>query len=407
MPGRTDAMLIAGGGIGGLATALMLARQGTPSIVLERRPAFSEAGAGIQLGPNGMHILRQLGVDGHLAPLAAVPEALTAYRGRDARVLSRMPLGREIEARHGAPYWVAHRADLQQALLAAIADEPLVTIRTGWDVVSLVQAASGVTVKSRAGDELAGPGLIAADGVWSFVRREVLMAPPLPAGRHTAARTVIPAEMVPPLFRKNEVGAWLAPFAHVVHYPVRAGREVAVVVVVEGSWTGADWSSPSDVDEVLGHMRGFSREVMDFVALGHDWRKWSLSEVPPLEHWTDGRVTLLGDAAHPPVPFLAQGGVMALEDAATIAGALTAARGDVVAAFGDYEQQRRPRIARVLAASIENGRIYHLSGLMAAARDMTLRVMPPRRILARYDWLYGWRPPRSTAGHERPQTQPA
>lgn len=403
--GRTDAMLIAGGGIGGLATALTLARQGIESIVLERRPAFSEAGAGIQLGPNGVRILRQLGVDGHLSPDAARPDALTAYRGRDACVLSRMPLGRDIEARHGAPYWVAHRADLQKALLAAVAEEPRITIRTGWDVMGLTQSVAGVTVRSRADGELTAPGLIAADGVWSMVRREVLLAPPAPAARHTAARTVIPAGIVPPLFRANEVGVWMAPSAHVVHYPVRAGREVAVIVVVEGSWIGDDWSSPADHAEVLTHLHGFSPVLRDFISLGTDWRKWSLSAVPPLRQWSEGRVTLLGDAAHPPVPFLAQGGVMALEDAVTVADALASAGGDVAAAFRAYEQVRKPRIARVLAASIENGRIYHQSGLTAAARDLTLRLVPPRRILSRYDWLYGWHPPRTVA--VRAERQPA
>ncbi len=394
-PGRTDAMLIAGGGIGGLATALTLARQGIESIVLERRAVFSEAGAGIQLGPNGMRILRQLGVDSHLAPDAARPDALTAYRGRDARVLSRMPLGRDIEARHGAPYWVAHRADLQKALLAAVADEPLISVVTGCDVTAVTQSDDGVRIVSRCNGELKAPGLIAADGVWSTVRRDVLLAPPAPGARHTAARTVIPAEMLPPLFQANEVGVWLAPAAHVVHYPVRAGREVAVIVVVEGTWLGDDWSSPADLAEVLSHLHGFSPVLQEFISLGREWRKWSLAAVPPLRQWSEGRVTLLGDAAHPPVPFLAQGGVMALEDAVTVADALAAAKGDVAAAFRAYEQVRKPRIARVLAASIENGRIYHHSGLMAAARDLTLRLVPPRRILARYDWLYGWRPPRT------------
>lgn len=397
---QSEAMLIAGGGIGGLATALALARRGRPSIILERRSEFSESGAGIQLGPNGVRVLRQLGVDGHLASAAAEPDALRACRGADGLPLSLMPLGRAIEARHGAPYWVAHRADLQKALLAAVAAEPLIAIRTGWDVTSVAQSSTGVAVSSRSGDRIEGPGLVAADGVWSALRRDVLLAPPLPASRHTAARTVLDIGDVPARFRANEVGLWLAPSAHVVHYPVRAGRQVAVVVVVRDSWNGADWSSPAQVEEILAHTQAFAPELRHFLALSTHWRKWSLYEVPPLDQWSDRRVTLLGDAAHPPLPFLAQGGVMALEDAVTLADAVTTSREGVPAAFAGYERRRKPRIARLLAASAENGRIYHYAGMMSRLRDLAMRVVPPQRLLARYDWLYGWRPPQVEAPRE-------
>lgn len=391
-PRQTDVMLIAGGGIGGLATALALARRGRPSIVLERRPQFSESGAGIQLGPNGVRVLRQLGVEEHLAPAAARPDALRACRGRDGRTLSLLPLGRAIEARHGAPYWVAHRADLQKALLAAIAGEPLISIRSGWDVTTVSQSPSEVTVVSRTGERLDGPGLVAADGVWSGLRRDVLLAPPPPTSRHTAARTVLDIAAVPARFQANEVGLWLAPSAHVVHYPVRGGTQVAIVVVVEDSWNGADWSSPASLDEILTHTRSFALELRRFLALATEWRKWSLYEVPPLDQWSEGRITLLGDAAHPPLPFLAQGGVMALEDAVTLADCVVTAGASVVSAFAEYEGRRKPRVARLLAASAENGRIYHYAGLMSAVRDAAMRVVPPQRLLARYDWLYGWRP---------------
>lgn len=384
-------LLIAGGGIGGLATALAAARLGLPSVVLERRQAFSEAGAGIQLGPNGTRILATLGVARHLEPNVGKPDSIRAFRGRDGKALSRLPLGQAIVARHGAPYWVAHRADLQRALLTAIAGHPLITIHTGWDVTRVAETGDGVEVGSREGETLTGSGLVAADGVWSFVRRDILDAPPLPASRRTAARTVIPRGIAPEPFRDNDVGVWMAPSAHVVHYPVHGGHDIAVVVLVDDTWNGADWSSPAEASEVLAHTRAFAPELRDFLALGTDWRKWSLYEVAPLSEWTRGRVTLLGDAAHPPLPFLAQGGVMALEDALTLADCVAFHRGDTAAAFRDYEGQRLPRTARVLSASIENGRIYHHAGLMGTLRDLTLRLAPPTRILARYDWLYGWR----------------
>lgn len=383
-------ILIAGGGIGGLASALALARRGIGCRVLERNATFTEAGAGIQLGPNGIRILQDLGVAPHLEPLAGKPDAIRVFEGLSGARLADLPLGSWIVARHGAPYWVAHRADLQAALLRAVEQQPLIEVVTGFDVAQVRDAASCVTIESEKG-VAEGAALVAADGLWSRIRRQVLDCPPLTFSGKTATRTVIGRASAPEAFRANVTGAWLSPDAHVVHYPVRGGADIAVVVIAEEDWPGTGWGAPADRDALLRRVAGFASPLRQFLALGEDWRKWALYDPGALPQWVRGRIALLGDAAHPVLPFLAQGGVLALEDAATIAACIAARRDDPAAAFKDYERQRQPRAARVQSASRDNGRIYHLSGPMALARNLALRALPASRFMAGYDWLYGWR----------------
>lgn len=385
-------VLIVGGGIGGLATAIALDRAGIATLVLERHPEFSEAGAGIQLGPNGMRILAELGVDRVLEPMAGRPDHLEIRDGESARDLARVPLGAVIAARHGAPYRTAHRADLQAALLEVARASPRVTIRGGFEVADVVQSGEDATVVAIDGRREHGACVIAADGLWSRVRSRVFGAGQLGFSFRSAARALIPAAQVTPTFGPDHVGIWLAAKTHVVHYPVRGGAEIAVVVVTEDDWRGAEWSAPADRNSLAERTRRLAPELRAFLALAPEWRKWSLFDVPPLATWTWGRVALLGDAAHPVMPFLAQGGVLALEDAITIAGCLARGLDNPAAAFVDYERRRRARAIAVQDGSRDNGRIYHLSGLMAGGRNLVLRSSSPAKLLARYDWLYGWRP---------------
>jgi salicylate hydroxylase len=383
-------VLIAGGGIGGLAAAIALAQHGIATRVLERRAEFSEAGAGIQLGPNGVRALRRLGVDRLLAPHVARPAEIVVHDGTAATVLARLPLGDWIEARHGAPYWVAHRRDMQATLLARAAELPLVAITTGFAATRVEERGTGIRVQSETGEVAEGAALIAADGQFSRLRQTHFKAPPLAFSGKTAARTVLDAAAMAGTLDIAATGVWLTSQAHVVHYPVRAGREVAIVAIVDEDWQEEDWGAPIDRDGLMSRLAGFSPHLLGALERAPDWHRWALFDAEALGSWTRGRAALLGDAAHPVLPFLAQGGAMALEDAVTLADCF-AACADVEAALLAYERSRVHRTARVVSASRRNGRIYHLSGLAALARNAVLRAVPGARVMSGLDWLYGWR----------------
>src|SRR5262245_48381390 len=240
-------ILIAGGGIGGLALALALARRRVASIVLERQPALGAEGAGIQLGPNGVRALRGLGLAEALKPWVGEPEAIEVFAGLGGRRLARLPLGGWIAARHGAPYWTVHRGDLHRALAEAASGHPLIEIRTGFEVAKLAEAAAQATTTDEAGRAVSGPVLVGADGLWSTVRHSLVPdATPRPAGV-TATRTVIPAAAAGRLLT-GCVGLWLGADAHVVHYPVRGGVELAVTVIAREDWQGRAWDAEADAE---------------------------------------------------------------------------------------------------------------------------------------------------------------
>ena len=384
-------VLIAGGGIGGLALALALSQAGRRVVVLERRAEFETEGAGIQLGPNGVHLLRRLGIADALRAKVGEPDCIAVHEGGSGRLLAQLPLGAWLAARHGAPYWVAHRGDLHAALLGAVAGSAHVELRTSCEVVSAAHTDTGVAVTCATGEALAGALLVGADGLWSSVRRAIApAAQPVFVGA-TATRTVIPAPHDGPL-AQPVVGLWLTPGVHVVHYPVRQGRDVAVVVIAAEPWQGTDWSALADAAVLRARLAGFHPLLADALGQVRDWRKWSLNRLSPLTTWSQGRITLLGDAAHPMLPYLAQGGVMALEDAVVLAEALTR-EADPTSALAKYESLRCWRATRVQQLSQRNGRIYHWRPPLAWARDAVLRLVPGARLMAGFDWLYGWRPP--------------
>ncbi len=382
-------ILIAGGGIGGLALALALARNGRSSTVLEQQEDFAAAGAGIQLGPNGVRVLQRLGVAEALRPLVGEPEAIRIHNGRTGRTLASLPLGSWIAARHGAPYWVAHRGDLAGVLHAAAWAEPRIARRPGFALASLVQTDGAVEATSAGGETVAGSALVGADGLWSSVRRTICPLPVPEFAGATATRTVIPAAQTGGL-AAPVVGLWLTPGVHVVHYPVRAGAEIAVVVIATENWQGQGWEAAADRPTLLAQIGGFHESLTQVLARVPEWRKWALYRLPPLPRWTDGRVTLMGDAAHPMLPYLAQGGVLALEDAAVLADCLGTYPGHEARAFGDFEAKRRRRAERLQAASRRQGRIYHLQPPLSWARDTILRLAPGPWLMAGYDWLYAW-----------------
>ncbi len=387
---------VVGAGIGGLAAALALAVAGCRVSVVERAPALLEIGAGLQLSPNATAVLRRLGVLDRIERTAVALEALEIRRGRDGATLARMDLGAGTLRRFGAPFLVTLRADLQRALREAVADTPGVTLRMGASLAGWMQDGSGIRLQID-GKEPNPPvvdGLVGADGLRSIVRQQLWgEAPPEPV-RRSAWRATIEAGAVAPDLRVPCSRLWLGAGAHLVHYPVAAGRLINVVAAVDGPMSlgqgqNALWSQPGDPAEIARRFADWAAPVRALIATAPAWGQWPLVERPALPHWSRGAVTLVGDAAHPMLPFLAQGAAQALEDAAALADAVAARPADLPAAFAAYETVRRARATRVQHESRRQALVYHLPVPASLARDLVLRMTPSRRLLDRYAWLYG------------------
>lgn len=383
-------ILIAGAGIGGLAAAIALAGRGFKITLIEQRPGLAEEGAGIQLGPNATRVLAALGVAPHLHGRAVTPGVLRLHSARTGGALATMPLGEHMVARHGAPYWVLHRAELQETLWSACRDEPRIDVRFGWCLATFTAADQGVAISSTTGERLEGAALIGADGLWSQVRAGLGDGGPPRASGKVAWRALVDPARLPVDLDIRDVGIWMGPEAHVVHYPVLGGRRLNLVVVVDDPLLSEDWNAPADAAELWPHLTAWPQRIRGLLHAADGWRRWTLWERPVAGRWSKGPVTLLGDAAHPVLPFLAQGAGLALEDAVVLRNCLAAMPDQLAAAFANYVQRRRWRVMRVQAASRQNGAMFHSRGVMGLARDLVLQAMPRERLLARLDWLYGF-----------------
>jgi salicylate hydroxylase len=391
---RSRTIVIAGAGIGGLTAALALARAGFRSVVLEQAERLEETGAGIQLSPNATRVLFDLGLAERLRPLAVAPEAIRIADGRTGDDIARVPLGDTAAQRYGAPYWVIHRADLQRVLAITIAENPDVTLRLGTRVEDFAIHQHGVTVQARDAQGLRdeqGVALIGADGLWSTLRARLGDRRAPRFARRTAWRAVMPAARLTEEFRAPVTGLWLGRDAHLVHDPVKGGREVNIVAIVRDDWHEPGWSAPGGQGELAARFASFAPQARALIAVPDRWQKWALFDRAPGRPRAKGPVTLLGDAAHPMLPFLAQGGAMAIEDAAVLAQCV-AHEEDISRALRDYEWARRARVARVQREARRNARRYHFSGPLAFARNRVLAAMGGEKLLHRYDWLYSWTP---------------
>jgi len=276
-------------------------------------------------------------------------------------------------------------------LADAARDNPLISVSLGFSAAQVASNDARVCVATDAGETCTGSALIAADGVWSGLRTKLIDdAKPHFSGK-SAARSVIAREDLPEGLLRNETTIWLFPQAHVVHYPISGGAELAMIVVLNDGRHDTDWSAPVAPDWVAQSMPKCAAPLQALIRRAPMWKRWSLQSLPVPAQWTRGRIALLGDAAHPVMPFFAQGAVMALEDAVVLADALALRPNDAPAALQAYQDARRPRVIKVADASRRNGEIYHLAGPIALARNLVLRYAPPERLMARYDWLYGWK----------------
>ncbi|QJW85024.1 FAD-dependent oxidoreductase [Ramlibacter terrae] len=389
----TRELLVAGGGIGGLAAAIAARRAGWEARLFEQAWVLSEVGAGIQLGPNATRILAEWGLlEGELRERAFTPQRVRLRDGLDGGELGSLSVG-DMEQRYGAPYLTVHRADLQAALLAAARNAGM-RLHTGRKVEKVSEHEGCVRATAGPGPEVEAEALVAADGLWSEVRAQVVGDGPPERTGHLAYRGLVLQADLPPPLRSREVTVWLAPRMHLVTYPVRGGDVLNAVCIVEGSVAGdpRDWDQLAVRTELEAALGPVDAQVREQIAAIPEWRLWALHDRPPVptaDYLAQGRIALLGDAAHPMRPYLAQGAGMAIEDARELQRVLAIADDrvvDVPTAFRRYALNRWQRVARVQARSRRNGTIFHARGPLRAARNLGLRMLGGR--LMDQPWLY-------------------
>jgi len=387
-------IVIAGAGIGGLTAALCLARAGRPVTVFERAEKIEEIGAGLQISPNAGRVLSSLGLEPGLADVGLEPTTINIRRAEDGRILARLPLG---EARNlwGAPFRVFHRADLQQTLLSAARESDLITIFTASRVGDFEDSDNAVLLRVHGAAgmrDVEASGLVGADGVRSSVRGILVRSAkdaPSRAG-YVAWRALMPARSAPPALRAPETQLWLGAGAHVVHYPLRDASIVSAVVVAPDDGQDADALQTLGGAELLKSLalKQMSSDLGSLIEAGESWRRWPLFRRPALSPWSRGAVTLLGDAAHPMLPFLAQGAAQAIEDADALGRAFEAPNVSVRSAFEAYQNARMRRAHRVQRRSSTQAAYVHMGGAAAVIRDFAIKSLGGRGMLLRNAWIY-------------------
>lgn len=384
-------IVVSGGGIGGLAAALAGSRAGWSVQLLEQSPVFGEVGAGIQLGPNVVKVLRGMGVEDALKRVAAFPAQLEVRNALTTERLGVLPLGKVVEQRYGAPYVTIARADMHTLLLDAVRAQGNVDLHLNSRVIGIAQNEHRVQLETVQDQAFETPLLVGADGLWSQARKLVVNDGPPRVTGHLAFRAMLHQSELPAPLRTQVVTAWMGPDFHAVHYPVRSGEWLNVVCIVHGKVSGdpQSWDHSANAHELRSRMalaRGTLRDLI--YAIDH-WRLWPLSDRPPMTgaaQQAKGRIALVGDAAHPMRPYLAQGAGMAIEDAAALAQCLAESPDQVPQALTRYANQRWQRNARVQARAIRNGEIYHLKGVRQVGRDLALKMLGSK--LMDVPWLY-------------------
>lgn len=382
-------VVIAGGGIGGLATALGLAQKGVASIVLEKAAELGEIGAGIQLGPNAFHAFDYLGVGDAARNMAVYIDNLRLMDALAGTEITRVPLDDSFRARFRNPYAVVHRGDLHSVFLKACLAEPLIELRTNAGVERYEQDGTSATAILTDGERVTGSALIGADGLWSKVRAQLVGDGRPRVSGHTTYRSVIPIEDMPEDLRWNAATLWAGPKCHIVHYPLQGWKTFNLVVTYHNDAPDPVAGKPVSHDEVrrgFEHVAPIARQVID---KGRDWKLWVLCDRDPIMTWTDGRVALLGDAAHPMLQYMAQGACMAMEDAVALAHEMEA-HTHIEDALVAYQTRRRLRAARVQLQSREVGQhVYHPDEAHAALRNAVMSSKSPDDWYDAVAWLYG------------------
>ena len=389
MSNTQQPILIAGGGIGGFAAALALAKQGFKVQVFEQAPEIGEIGAGIQLGPNAFHAFDALGIGEIARSKAVYTDYMVMHDAIDEYQVGKIPTDEKFRERFGNPYAVIHRADIHGSLVEGAKQYGNLEIITNCHIQKVDQDDAGVTITDQNGKQYHGQALIGADGVKSVVRDTYVGDPALVTG-HVVYRAVVPESEFPEDLKWNAASIWVGPNCHLVHYPLRGGKEYNVVVTFHSreqeQWGVTDGSK----EEVLSYFQEICQKARQLIELPKSWRRWATADREPIETWTFGRVTLLGDAAHPTTQYMAQGACMAMEDAVTLGEALRVTDHNILKAFDIYQKARVARTARIVLSSREMGKIYHAKGVQRLVRNDLGRGRPTERFYDAMEWLYGW-----------------
>jgi salicylate hydroxylase len=390
MSDKKPLILIAGGGIGGMAAALALLQRGFAVEVYEQADALAEVGAGVMVSANGMAVLENLGVAERLLQLAAHPERRQLRMWNTGQSWTVFDLGAISVSTYGHPYVTVYRPDLLRVLADAIVATDPAAVRLGRRVVGCEENESGVTLRLADGETARGDALVGADGIHSTIRSLLYGADRSEFTGLVAWRGIIPMQKLPPHLCQNVSSNWIGPGRHVVQYPLRAGELMNFVGIVErDDWREESWNTQGTHDAMMADFVGWHQDVLDLIEAIPEPYLWALKLRPLLPVWSRGRITLMGDACHPTLPFLAQGAVMAIEDGLVLARALEAEQ-DIPAAFSAYQAARHARTARIVTGSAENTRRFHNRALSdpASAQAYVEREWNPERLRERYDWIY-------------------
>lgn len=381
--------IIVGGGIGGLGVALGLAQKGFPVHVLEQAAEFKEIGAGIQLGPNVFTPFKKLGLRDRILQDVAIPTGLEMRDALTGELVTRMPLGEDLRQRFGDTYAVIHRADLHAIILDACRAQKNITLETQARVADFEDKGDEIVVTMDGGRQIIGRAMIGADGLWSKTRQKIVGDGKPRVSGHIAYRAVLKREDVPDDLWKPDVVLWAGPRTHLVHYPLRRGELYNLVVVFHSDHYVEGWDQAGDPSLLHQHFKGQVPQVLRMLEKIDVWKMWVLCDREPVKDWSKGRATLIGDAAHPMLQYLAQGACMALEDAVCLVEKVEAKPDDIPAALLDYQNARYLRTARVQIMARIYGEFYHARGPAAELRDNMLRGRTPQQAIEGIAWLYG------------------
>ncbi len=384
-----DVVLVAGGGIGGLAAALSLVRQGFSVKVLEQAPAIGEIGAGIQLGPNAFHAFDALGIGDLARSRAVYTDCMVMHDAVDEYQVGMIPTGEAFRQRFGNPYAVIHRADVHLSLLEGAQATGRVEFLTSTCVSRVEQDAHSVTAFDQNGRSHTGVALVGADGVKSVVREQFVGDPARVTG-HVVYRAVVEKKDFPVDLQWNAAAIWVGPNCHLVHYPLRGGEQYNVVVTFHSREPEVWGVREGSKEEVQSYFQGICPKARQLIDLPKSWKRWATADREPIGQWSYGRVTLLGDAAHPTTQYMAQGACMAMEDGVTLGEALRVHHNHWPQALDLYQRSRVARTARIVLSSREMGRIYHAKGVERLVRNDLWRGRTPERFYDAMEWLYGW-----------------